>query len=70
MNIVFYRINESTFILIIKPIRAKLFPNHSKNISKMRNVNIQVFTSTDTPGVQLFVLFFQNVICTQKKLPY
>jgi len=53
MNIVFYHINDSTFILII----AKLFPNHSK-ISKMHNVNIQVFTFAGTPGVQpVFIIF-------------
>jgi len=56
MNIVFYRKNDSTFIMIIKAIRPKLLPNHSK-ISKMHGVNIQVFTSAGTPGVQPVVFF-------------
>jgi len=30
VNIIFYHINYSTFIMIIKAIRAKLLPNHSK----------------------------------------
>jgi len=50
MNIVFYQKNYSTFIMVIKAIRAKLLPNHSK-ISKMHGVNIQIFTSAGTSGV-------------------
>jgi len=59
MNIVFYHINDSTFTMIIKAIRAKLLPNHSK-ISKMHDVNIQVLTSVGTPGVQPVVFFLIN----------
>jgi len=48
MNIVFYQKNDSICIMIIKAIRAKLLPNHSK-VSKMHGVNIQVFTSAGIP---------------------
>ena len=48
--------SDSTFV-IIKAIRAELLLNHSK-ISKMHDVNIQVFTSAGTPGVQPVVFFF------------
>jgi len=66
MNIVFYHMNDSTFILITKVIRAKLFPNHSK-ISKMHNINIQVFTSVGTPGVQpvRFFLLFKIILASK-----
>lgn len=52
-----------TFILIIKAICEKLFLNHSK-ISKIQNVNIQVFPSAVTPGVQpvCFFFFFNRTI--------
>lgn len=61
MNIEFYHIHDSTFMLIIEAIRGKLYTNHSK-ISKMHNVNIHVFTSTGTPGVQPIRFFILLVL--------
>jgi len=45
--------------MIIKAIRAKLLHNHYK-ISKIHGVNIQVFTSAGTPGVQPVVFLKKN----------